>query len=73
MVRALLEEYGLKPNQAYGQNFLVDSTIAERIVALLDERMSILGVREMQVTDDVADFLGIRPRGMHAVLRLAHL
>jgi 16S rRNA (adenine1518-N6/adenine1519-N6)-dimethyltransferase len=32
VVRALLEEYGLKPNQAYGQNFLVDPNLIRRIV-----------------------------------------
>ena len=33
-VRALLDEYGLRPNQAYGQNFLVDPNVIQRIVRL---------------------------------------
>ena len=33
-VRSLLEEYGLKPNQAYGQNFLIDPNLIRRIVRL---------------------------------------
>jgi 16S rRNA (adenine1518-N6/adenine1519-N6)-dimethyltransferase len=34
VVRALLSEYGLKPNQAYGQNFLVDPNLIRRVVRL---------------------------------------
>ena len=34
MVRGLLEEFGLSPNQAYGQNFLVDPNVIRRIVRL---------------------------------------
>lgn len=33
-VRRLLNEYGLHPNQAYGQNFLVDPNVIQRIVRL---------------------------------------
>jgi 16S rRNA (adenine1518-N6/adenine1519-N6)-dimethyltransferase len=33
-IRALLDEYGLRPNQAYGQNFLVDPNVIQRIVRL---------------------------------------
>lgn len=33
-VRALLDDYGLRPNQAYGQNFLVDPNVIRRIVRL---------------------------------------
>ena len=35
-VRSLLDEYGLRPNQAYGQNFLVDPNVIQRIVRLAD-------------------------------------
>jgi 16S rRNA (adenine1518-N6/adenine1519-N6)-dimethyltransferase len=31
-IRALLTEFGLRPNQAYGQNFLVDPNVIQRIV-----------------------------------------
>lgn len=33
-VRSLLDEFGLRPNRAYGQNFLVDPNVIERIVRL---------------------------------------
>jgi 16S rRNA (adenine1518-N6/adenine1519-N6)-dimethyltransferase len=33
-VRGLLDEFGLRPNQAYGQNFLVDPNVIQRIVRL---------------------------------------
>ena len=35
-VRSLLDEHGLRPNQAYGQNFLVDPNVIQRIVRLAD-------------------------------------
>jgi len=35
-VRNLLDEYGLRPNQAYGQNFLVDPNVIQRIVRLAE-------------------------------------
>jgi len=35
-VRGLLAEHGLRPNQSYGQNFLVDPNVINRIVALAD-------------------------------------
>lgn len=31
-IRALLDEFGLRPNQAYGQNFLIDPNVIQRIV-----------------------------------------
>lgn len=31
-IRTLLNEFGLKPNKAYGQNFLVDPNVIQRIV-----------------------------------------
>ena len=34
VLRGLLDEYGLRPNQAYGQNFLVDPNVIQRIVRL---------------------------------------
>ncbi len=33
-VRSLLDEYGIRPNQAYGQNFLADPNVIQRIVRL---------------------------------------
>ncbi|MEA2009179.1 MAG: rRNA adenine N-6-methyltransferase family protein, partial [Actinomycetota bacterium] len=33
-IRGLLDEYGLRPNQSYGQNFLVDPNVIRRIVRL---------------------------------------
>ena len=33
-VRRLLDEFGLRPNQAYGQNFLLDPNVIQRIVRL---------------------------------------
>ncbi len=33
-IRSLLDEHGLRPNQAYGQNFLVDPNVIDRIVRL---------------------------------------
>ncbi|MEA2025016.1 MAG: 16S rRNA (adenine(1518)-N(6)/adenine(1519)-N(6))-dimethyltransferase RsmA [Actinomycetota bacterium] len=35
-IRGLLAEYGLRPNQSYGQNFLVDPNVIRRIVRLAD-------------------------------------
>ena len=35
-IRSLLAEYGLRPNQSYGQNFLVDPNVIRRIVRLAD-------------------------------------
>ncbi len=35
-IRGLLAEYGLHPNQSYGQNFLVDPNVIRRIVRLAD-------------------------------------
>lgn len=35
-IRGLLSEYGLRPNQSYGQNFLVDPNVIRRIVRLAD-------------------------------------
>lgn len=35
-IRSLLDEYGLRPNQAYGQNFLIDPNVIQRIVRLAD-------------------------------------
>lgn len=35
-MRSLLDEYGLRPNQAYGQNFLADPNVIQRIVRLAD-------------------------------------
>lgn len=34
MIRSLLDKHGVHPNQAYGQHFLVDPNIIERIVRL---------------------------------------
>ena len=34
VLRGQLDEYGLRPNQAYGQNFLVDPNVIQRIVRL---------------------------------------
>ncbi|MGB5565556.1 MAG: 16S rRNA (adenine(1518)-N(6)/adenine(1519)-N(6))-dimethyltransferase RsmA [Acidimicrobiia bacterium] len=34
VVRGLLDDYGLRPNRAYGQNFLVDPNVIQRIVRL---------------------------------------
>lgn len=34
VLRGLLDKYGLRPNQAYGQNFLVDPNVIQRIVRL---------------------------------------
>ena len=34
MIRGLLDDYGLRPNQAYGQNFLVDPNVIRRIVRI---------------------------------------
>ena len=33
-IRGLLDEYGLRPNQSYGQNFLIDPNVIRRIVRL---------------------------------------
>ena len=33
-MRSLLDEYGIRPNQAYGQNFLADPNVIQRIVRL---------------------------------------
>ena len=33
-IRGLLDEYGLSPNQSYGQNFLIDPNVIRRIVRL---------------------------------------
>ncbi|MFV9672522.1 MAG: 16S rRNA (adenine(1518)-N(6)/adenine(1519)-N(6))-dimethyltransferase RsmA [Acidimicrobiia bacterium] len=33
-IRGLLSEYGLRPNQSYGQNFLIDPNVIRRIVRL---------------------------------------
>lgn len=35
-IRRLLAEHGLRPNQAYGQNFLADPNVIKRIVRLAD-------------------------------------
>jgi 16S rRNA (adenine1518-N6/adenine1519-N6)-dimethyltransferase len=35
-IKGLLAEYGLRPNQSYGQNFLVDPNVIRRIVRLAD-------------------------------------
>jgi len=35
-IQGLLAEYGLRPNQSYGQNFLVDPNVIRRIVRLAD-------------------------------------
>jgi 16S rRNA (adenine1518-N6/adenine1519-N6)-dimethyltransferase len=35
-IRGLLNDYGLRPNQSYGQNFLVDPNVIRRIVRLAD-------------------------------------
>jgi len=35
-IQSLLAEYGLRPNQSYGQNFLVDPNVIKRIVRLAD-------------------------------------
>jgi 16S rRNA (adenine1518-N6/adenine1519-N6)-dimethyltransferase len=35
-IKGLLSEYGLRPNQSYGQNFLVDPNVIRRIVRLAD-------------------------------------
>ncbi|MCJ7781791.1 MAG: 16S rRNA (adenine(1518)-N(6)/adenine(1519)-N(6))-dimethyltransferase, partial [Acidimicrobiia bacterium] len=36
MIRSLLAQHGLHPNQSYGQNFLVDPNVIRRIVRLAD-------------------------------------
>jgi 16S rRNA (adenine1518-N6/adenine1519-N6)-dimethyltransferase len=35
-IRSLLDEHGVRPNQAYGQNFLTDPNVIDRIVRLAD-------------------------------------
>ena len=35
-IKGLLAEYGLRPNQSYGQNFLIDPNVIRRIVRLAD-------------------------------------
>ena len=35
-IRTVLEQYGVSPSKALGQNFLVDENIARRIVELLE-------------------------------------
>ena len=34
VIRGLLDDFGLRPNQAYGQNFLVDPNVIRRIVRI---------------------------------------
>jgi len=35
-IRSLLDEHGVRPNQSYGQNFLADPNVIDRIVRLAD-------------------------------------
>src|SRR5690606_18211977 len=51
-----------------------DDDVADPLDVALDEIwMTVIGVRLRQVTDDLADVLGVRPRRLHALLSAAQL
>jgi 16S rRNA (adenine1518-N6/adenine1519-N6)-dimethyltransferase len=58
-VRALLARHGLAPNRDLGQNFLVDETVAERLVALS-------GVDPGDTVIEIGSGLGVMTRALAA-------